>query len=114
MSILTGQCQLKNYHHLHNNTVYLTSTFHPEVRLVNNLHCNALFECMQVRKWLEKIHVKKDEPVRWQRPIGLTDDRHVELQAKIQEWRESHKVCLHLPTLLRAFVVNVALFTSCV
>jgi IQ calmodulin-binding motif-containing protein 1 len=45
-----------------------------------------------VRKWLDKIHVKKEQPVRWQRPAGLTDDRRIELQAKIQEWRESHQV----------------------
>ena len=28
----------------------------------------------------------------WQRPPGLTDERRVELQTHIQEWRESHPV----------------------
>ncbi|CAH1774154.1 unnamed protein product [Owenia fusiformis] len=43
-----------------------------------------------VRKWLERLRVKRREPPPWQRPPGLTDDRRVELQAKILDWRENH------------------------
>ena len=47
---------------------------------------------LQVRKWLERIRARKHEPPAWQRPPGLTDERRVQLQEKILEWRENHEV----------------------
>ncbi|KAK2176926.1 hypothetical protein NP493_630g00039 [Ridgeia piscesae] len=50
--------------------------------------------CLQrgVRQWLKRIHNRRTELPMWQRPPGLTDERRVELQTQIQEWRESHPV----------------------
>ena len=50
----------------------------------------------QIRRWLRKIHSKKREPLGWQRPPGLTDQRRVELQAVIEQWRELHPVSVNL------------------
>ena len=47
---------------------------------------------VQVRKWLDQVRSRKMDRCSWQRPAGLTEQRRVELQAKIHEWREAHTV----------------------
>ena len=59
----------------------------------HRLSCHTLASCLlQIRRWLERVRLRKREPPRWQRPPGLTDERRVELMWKINEWREDHTV----------------------
>lgn len=49
-----------------------------------------------VRKWLKRVRAMKNEPPAWQRPPGLDDQRRVELNEKIQAYRQIHPVINYL------------------
>ncbi len=45
-----------------------------------------------MRKVHDRLEAKKKDPPGFQRPPGLTDERRVQIQAEINEWRENHPV----------------------
>lgn len=49
-----------------------------------------------VRKWLDHLHYKRNEPPAYQRPPGLTETRREEIQKEILDWRSTHQVRLLL------------------
>ena len=49
-----------------------------------------------IRTWLERLEGKKGEMPVHLRPPGLTDDRRVELQKTISNYREENPVSKHL------------------
>lgn len=97
LSLLSVHLPVSNVSHFQKRLARLASPSLPTISKPCCLHPFTVYAVVcvfvvQVRRWLDRVRSRRKDKHCWQRPAGLTDERRVHLQAKIQEWRETHAV----------------------